>query len=402
MTKKKHAAKLYAAAIVLAAAFALALALCTGMGLKALAAETATGNGVTEAAITKNLQMDKDVTTPTATFTFDVEKVSLDGIEKNEDCTEMPDILNQSLHFSSEDPATIDATTIDATTRLKEVKKQTENIIPDISQFSHAGVYRYKVTERRAGYAEEEDTSMTYSKAEFTMDIYVKNKDDNSGGLEIGGVYVNYVKDDNGNEKTEKVDPTPGTDPNVSEWQFVNKFKKTNKLTISKTVAGTMGDKKKQFDFSLSLLEKYKYALEAENASYSGTISRADESAASDETTVTLKKGPTPATFTLADGEVLTLTLPVGTTCCVAETADGYTTTVKVISNNAEKTDETDPANASVLVGESTNSVTYTNTKNGNIPTGIVVDNLPFLILILVALCGFAGYVALKRRKYRG
>lgn len=394
MTKKKHAAKLYAAAIVLAAALALVLALCTGMRLKALAAETATGNGVTKAAITKNLQMDKDVTTPTATFTFDVEKVSLDGGTEDSDLGKMPIITVPGLNFSNTDTGVTDAT------GLKVVKKQTENIIPDIGMFPCAGVYKYKVIEQQTGYTVTKDTAMTYSLAEFNMDIYVKNKDDKSGELEIGGVYVNYVKDDNGNEKTEKVDPTPGTGTAVSEWQFVNKFRKTNFLTISKNVAGSMGDKTRQFKFSLSLK---KSVLEAAGETYTGEISRKAGSSASTMTDFTMTEGATPATFTLADGEVLTLTLPVGTTCSVTETAvTGYTTTVDVTSNGAAAQQKTALTSGSVLVGEKSNSVTYTNTKNSDIPTGIVVDDLPFLILILVALCGFAGYVALKRRKYRG
>lgn len=385
MTKKKHAAKYVPAAL------ALVLMLCLGMCVTALAAGT--GDGITQAAITKNLQMDAAVKTPDATFTFTVEKVSLDGAETEVEKAKMPAIANQTVRFSSADTGTTAAGN-----RLKEVKKQTENIIPSANAFPHAGVYEYKVTEAESGYTEAEGTTMTYSQAVFTMEIYVKNGD---SGLEIGGVYVNYVKGDDGADKDEKVDPTPGTDPNVSAWQFVNQFKKTSTLTISKTVAGAMGDKTKQFDFTLERGEKS--ALEADDASYNGTITRADGSSAATETTVTLT-GTTAADFTLADNESLTITLPVGTTCTVGEdedTATGYDTTATVTSNGEEKTGEINTASISVLTGEGVNSVAYTNTKNGTVPTGIIVDNLPFIILILAALCGFAGYIALKRRGYR-
>lgn len=379
MTKKKHAAKYVPAAL------ALALMLCLGMCVTALAD---TGDEVTTAAITKNLQMDAAVNTPDATFTFTVEKVSLDGAETEVEKAKMPAIANQTVRFSSADTGTTAAGN-----RLKEVKKQTENIIPEIGEFPHAGVYKYTVKENRSGYTAAEGTTMTYSQAEFTMEIYVKNGD---SGLEIGGVYVNYVKGDDGNAKTGKVDPTPAN----QAWQFVNQFSKTSTLTISKTVAGAMGDKTKQFDFTLERGEKS--ALEADDASYNGTITRADGSSAATETTVTLT-GTTVANFTLADNESLTITLPVGTTCTVGEdedTATGYDTTVAAKSNGTEIANA-DPAGISVLTGEGENSVAYTNTKEGRVPTGIIVDNLPFIILILAALCGFAGYIALKRRGYR-
>lgn len=380
MTKKKHAAKYVPAAL------ALALMLCLGMCVTALAD---TGEGVTQAAITKNLQMDAAVTTPEASFTFTVEKVSLDGDTTDAEKAKMPEIGPQTVTFSSADTATPAAGN-----RLKEVKKQTGNIIPSADEFPHAGVYKYTVKENQSGYTAADGTTMTYSQAEFTMEIYVKNGD---SGLEIGGVYVNYVKGDDGADKDEKVDPTPGTDPNVSAWQFVNQFKKTSTLTISKTVAGAMGDKTKQFDFTLTRGEKS--ALEANDASYKGKITRADGS----ETEVTLT-GTNTANFTLADNESLTITLPVGTTCTVGEAAatdTGYNTTATVTSNGVEETGEINTASISVLTGEGKNSVAYTNTKNGTVPTGIIVDNLPFIILILAALCGFAGYIALKRRGYR-
>lgn len=387
MMKKKLAAGLLSAA--------LTLTMYLGLGTTVFAE---TGDNVTEAAITKNLQMDTNVTIPAATFTFLVEKASLDGSTADAELAKMPEIGEKTIQFQAADTnAVIEK---DAGTGVKNVKKQTGNILPAANSFPHAGVYKYKVTEK--SYTAPEGTDMNSSRAEFSMEIYVKN---GTGGLTIDGVYVNYVKNDAGIAAGGKVDPTPGTGGDVSDWTFVNKFTKNGShddpdpargaLKIAKTVAGDMGDKTNQFHFTLTLNELS--ALEADNASYTGEIHRAADSTAT-ATEVTLSKNA-PASFTLADGEYLTFAnLPVGTVYTVSETEkgqDGYTTTVETFSNGAKSTSETE-----VLVSEKANSVGYTNTKAGTVPTGILVNNLPFVLLILVAVCGFAGCIVFRRRKH--
>lgn len=390
MTKKKFTARLLSAA--------MALALCLGLSTTTFAA---TGDNVTEAAITKNLQMDTNVTTPEVTFTFKVEKVSLDGSEEEAEKAKMPTIENPTIEFTGDDEGTTDTAT-----GLKEVKKQTANIIPAVTDFPHAGVYKYKVTEEPSGYTEAEGTTMAYSQAEFSLEIYVKNGTD---GLEIAGVRVDYTKGDDGTAKTEKVDPTPGTGGGVSAWEFVNQFTKNGgtddpydpdnpddrhkdgALEIAKAVTGDMGDKTKQFTFALTLTKLS--ALEAEGTTYTGTIHRADG------TTTEKVISTSEVSFTLADGEYLTFAyLPVGTVYTISETEkdqDGYTTSVKTLSDGQASTME-----ENVVVGERANFVGYTNNKEGTVPTGIIVNNLPFIILIFVAVCGFAGYIVFRRRKY--
>lgn len=379
--KKSFVAKL--------SAVALALMLSLGFDTSVFAA---TGDGVTEAAITKNLQMDENVTTPNVTFTFDVEKVSLDGSNDLTALAEMPTITVPSISYNSSD-----AGTTAAGSNLKEVKKQTANIIPDIKEFPHAGVYQYEIAEKHSGYAAAAGTALTYSKAVYNMEIHIKNS---TNSLEISGIYVNYVKDDDDNPKTGKVDPTPGTGDDLSDWIFVNKFAKNggtnanNALTISKTVTGALGDKTKQFTFTMNL--NTLSALETPGTTYTGTITRANGSLATD---TSFELSAASNTFTLADGESLVFDhLPVGTIYTVAETnSDGYSTTVEAMVNG--QSTAVSPTNA--VIGEHTNRVTFTNTKNNPAPTGILVNNLPFIILILVAVCGFAGYIVLKRRSYK-
>ena len=118
-------------------------------------------------------------------------------------------------------------------------------------------------------------------------------------------------------------------------------------------------------------------------------------------------------TFELADGESLTFgSIPAGTRYSVTEegAADGYTPKVTVVENGGEaksaSAGETESLSSTAvndgdlnLAGDKTNTVTFTNTYEDVVVTGVQVDNLPFVLMILTAVGGFAGYVVLRRHK---
>lgn len=353
----------------------LALILCLGLSTTAFAAEDPTAKTV-EAKITKELQMDTNVTTPSVTFSFEVSKVSLDGVDTEEAKNTMPAISEQTLAFGSSDTGTTPANS-----NLKTVTKTTANIVPAAGEYPHAGIYKYHIKEKTGTYTTQTGETMTYSQAEYDMTIYVVN---DTTGLKIDSVTVNYTKDDNGNAKTDK-----------ATIKFVNQYAKNNSLTISKAVTGAMGDKTKEFNFTLSLSSLS--ALEENNAAYTGVIHRADGTTTE---TATLTSGAN-TTFSLKDTEYIVFSaLSVGTKYTVSEqekNQNGYTTTVKVTANGQEITGNN--AESNVLVGENENKVEYTNNKETTVPTGILVNNLPFIILIIVAICGFSGYIVFRRRK---
>lgn len=51
-------------------------------------------------------------------------------------------------------------------------------------------------------------------------------------------------------------------------------------------------------------------------------------------------------------------------------------------------------------VGERANYTKVVNTYNDNPITGIVENNLPFILMIGVAVIGFAAYLAVRRRRF--
>ena len=52
------------------------------------------------------------------------------------------------------------------------------------------------------------------------------------------------------------------------------------------------------------------------------------------------------------------------------------------------------------LVGEKANYTKVENNYNDQPITGIVTENLPFILLIAAAVLGFAAYLVVKRRKF--
>ena len=105
--------------------------------------------------------------------------------------------------------------------------------------------------------------------------------------------------------------------------------------------------------------------------------------------------------------------LAAGTRYKVVETgaADDYTPGVKVVENGTatvNKTASSEPAslatadgNATNLVGEKENTVDFTNTYK-NVPiTGVIMNHMPAIVLILAAVSAMAVLFLTKRRQMR-
>ena len=267
----------------------------------------------------------------------------------------------------------------DKETPVDGIKTVSKNSNISFGTFPHAGEYVYTVTETK-----ESATGVEYSEDTYTLRVYVKNGD---SGLEIR------------NMTAEKRTSTGITRNKVSEMKFTNTYRKTTSLEITKKTEGELADKTKKFDFTITIIPSQ---TEKNPSSYTGKIG---------EKRVTVYRD-TPNTFQLHDGETLKFdSLPAGTRYVVTETGanDGYTPSVTVIENGTEtvkkKADSEAEGISSVneqetnLVGENENKVTFTNTYK-NIPlTGIFMNNLPFVIVIGIAVLALGTLAVLKKQK---
>ncbi|HER1415313.1 pilus ancillary protein 1 [Streptococcus pyogenes] len=140
----------------------------------------------------------------------------------------------------------------------------------------------------------------------------------------------------------------------------------THKLTISKTVTGTIADKKKEFNFEIHLKSSDGQAISGTYPTNSG------------ELTVTDGK----ATFTLKDGESLIVEgLPSGYSYEITETgASDYE-----VSVNGKNAPDGKATKASVKEDE---TITFENRKDLVPPTGLTTDGAIYLWLLLLVPLG--------------
>lgn len=243
----------------------------------------------------------------------------------------------------------------------------------------HVGEYVYTVTEKPGSMP-----NVTYDASSYTLRVYVIN---GTNGLEVGKI---TAQAQGASGKTDKI-------------LFTNTYAKNNAiLTIEKKTTGTYADKTKEFNFEITFTK----SPMSEQTSFTGNIGSEP---------VECTAG-TPKPFTLADGEQLVFSnLPVGTTYVVKELAasDGYTPSVTVVENRTttvtnktvqetEALDTLKENGKNNLVGENENKVTFTNTYKDVAVTGIVMNNLPFILLVAVAIVAFVSLAVIKRRRTSG
>lgn len=253
-----------------------------------------------------------------------------------------------------------------------------------VGTWKHAGLYTYTVAETKTGNGL---ANTSYENKTYTMRVYVEN-------IQNGGLEVKTITVANGNENS---------NDKVAKMSFAHTYAKTATLTISKETVSSEGspdvaDKTKKFKFGIKFISTPK----EDTTSFTGTIGQT-----SDTYTINQEKE-----FALADGESLVFAdLPVGTRYVVYEKADtaGYTPSVVLMENGKTTLSQTFSKNAEAkavaegksdaLVGEGTNSVAFTNAYENTPLTGILMHNLPFILLIGLGVCAVAVMVISKRRR---
>ncbi len=189
-------------------------------------------------------------------------------------------------------------------------------------------------------------------------------------------------------------------------WSFT---KTTSSFTIAKQVTGNMGDLQKEFDFTVTVTDNSGSSptFKVDGKEYTGTANN-----------IKLKH----------DGSVTLTNVPIGATVTITEgdSADGYETSAKLGDTTIEGVNRsftftvvrstTAAATASleedaeavpelVLLSEDTeshtiaegNTVTIINNKEIEPPTGVLLDTLPYILLLAAVGMGTA-VLAMRRR----
>lgn len=279
-------------------------------------------------------------------------------------------------------------------------------------RYPEAGKYEYTVKEIQTAdpaVVNGDHEKMIMSGAEYTMDVYVT---DGATGTEISNIVVNKVKDDAGQTATGKVDigntdtntfnftntyvqeAGTGTDPTDPDPTY-NQF---GSLNVSKKIVNANGTATTPDDeFAFTATFAFPTGTDANTL---GGIKDANGNA------VTLVGGT--YTFKLkANGNMKFTGVPVGTTITVKESAaKNYKCSAEITIDGTQLTPvSATQYNAELTVvnnkklGQNQNTVDVTNTYNDVPVTGIIMNTLPYVLMI--ALCGVAliAFVGFKRRR---
>ncbi|WP_302850858.1 DUF7601 domain-containing protein [Streptococcus oralis] len=403
--KKTFLKKLVTASIAAVTALSVFRGVPTFADDNDVATAKATGETSAKVSINKVLNIAEGITTPEATFTFTFTPktgTSSNGAPYETIDSSNGQITDKNVSYSGTDVLATGQTSI---------KKETGDIFREVN-YTHAGEYVYTVAEKQnVGWKVIQKNGspidfMTYDNRNYEMHVIVKNK--TTGGTYISSVYFKQVTPSvNGKVKpsesgtTYKYDLFTNiyrknagkiTDPNEPNPNKPNVSKvdpNAKSLVIKKVVSGATADKSKDFTFKLTFTK----ASTETSQSITGKIGETSKTFVyGQETTITLRH----------DQSLVFDTIPAGTRYKLVETgSQGYTASAAYKENGASKnqagTVSTNFTQDSILIGEKPNDNTITNSLPDVTPTGLLIDNLPFILMIGLGLAGFV--VLSKKRK---
>ena len=402
--KKTFLKKLVTASIAAVTALSVFRGVPTFADDNDVATAKATGETSAKVSINKVLNIAEGITTPEATFTFTFTPktgTSSNGAPYETIDSSNGQITDKNVSYSGTDVLATGQTSI---------KKETGDIFREVN-YTHAGEYVYTVAEKQnVGWKVIQKNGspidfMTYDNRNYEMHVIVKNK--TTGGTYISSVYFKQVSPSvNGKVKpsesgtTYKYDLFTNiyrknagkiTDPNEPNPNKPNVSKvdpNAKSLVIKKVVSGATADKSKDFTFKLTFTK----ASTETSQSITGKIGETSKTFVyGQETTITLRH----------DQSLVFDTIPAGTRYKLVETgSQGYTASAAYKENGASKnqagTVSTNFTQDSIHIGEKKNDNTITNSLPDVTPTGLLIDNLPFILMIGL---GLAGFVVLSKKR---
>ena len=426
----------------LVASIALVALMSFSMILPALAAPLyTTGTSSTSparAAITKVFRMPIISTTPSGQFTFSFSPVGMAAIEDGQlevqpnTTTGMPSIDPLSLTYTKNDAGASVVVANGVKSLVKEVEIPTNTMI-NTYWTKGAGIYVYSLVESVGtidleGY---ENEGSSKSNAEYTLEFWVE---EDTGGTLYVRYFVARVSNDTakideyykeGNNGGKKVDATPGGGSGAplagfSQLIFTNSYWRSDgggdpkpeetALEIIKTVNGMGMETDKDFVFTIKATRPSVIPASEPASSYITYIVDADgnrdnkrEVGSGEVFSVNLKHNE----------KLIFVDLHVGAVVEVSEEGDDeYKISYKRtfagpdLQNNQVDHEDYGFPNSSDLgkhyleESKNFNKVDFFNTRtDGVTPTGIEVDDIPYIVLIGIAIAGIVAFVVVKSRK---
>lgn len=367
----------------------------------------------------KYLVMDEQAEVPNASFTYAVTAGTakaydvagkkfavLAGVDA--DKVTMKGVGTETANTIAYKPG--DATLNDENALVKDYDNLTEKYAKktatlDFSKcrFTEPGIYRYIVTESGTNQAVTNDADATR-----VVDVYVNNDSNEATPVGMDSSrygyklkIVGYVFHSSADEDITLGENNGSTDTNVASKSqgFTNSYD-TSDILISKMVSGNQASRDKYFEFTVNITGAVPGTV------YDVDLSNADATTKTNAATITANEGKTnPAKLTVgADGTVTqkfylahrqSITIQgvaKDSKYKVTENAEDYKSTAADAIDNAEgRGDATSGTVASKDIRTG-----YLNTRDGVIPTGVIMTVAPFAA---VTLLGGAGAVTMVMKK---
>ncbi len=356
-------------------AFMMAAAMVFGSATAVMAADegqSSTADKMT-VTITKNYQVNgADAVSPAETFQFEDATLTAVAGTKYNDANAVDE--EKSVDDSMGIPAKVKTITVTGPSYSKGDNTRKRDITTAeiaAAAYDSVGTYIYTFSETAGDTA-----GVTYNSDTYRLYVTVMNGDA-AGTYKIGAAYVKKVKKLGGIDK-DKVQ------------EIVNTYQ-AGKLQITKEVTGNVGDKNKVFDVNVTLTVEAGKKVKAPVSivANDGTAQDKDEISTTDwsgnKATVTVK---------VKNGTTVELkNLPVGVSYTVAEAAyNDYTT-----SYTQNGTDMTG-APTSIRANE-TDTVVIKNHKDTTVDTGVIISNLPYILILAAVAAGLVLFAAGKKRR---
>lgn len=276
--------------------------------------------------------------------------------------------------------APTDTAAQDENANVKDYDKATEKYAKkeatlDFSacKFTEPGIYRYVITESGTNQAVTNDEDSTR-----IVDVYV---DDASTATEKKLEVKGFVMYSGSGE----------TSVDTKSQGFTNAYD-TSDLTIRKEVSGTQASHNKYFKFTVKLTNAVAdtvYTVDLTGAEATIAADGTNPERTNPATLTADADGNVTATFWLQHGQEIKIQgIAKDTTYEVTEDADGYESTAAGVANYNDATNGT--------VASTDLKTSYLNTKDGMIPTGVIMTVAPFAAVTLIGGIGAAAMLMKK------
>lgn len=248
----------------------------------------------------------------------------------------------------------------------------TGDITIALPTYEKVGIYKYTLEE-----VAKKTAGVTYYGNEIKLVVTVVN--DGTGKVRVAAVHTEAENENGGFDSIIKGEGSKSD-------TFANTYK-ANELEVSKTVTGNMGDKDKYFTFHVTFTKN-------SNEDAPTLIKYED---ATGEHTLTFTGGTVTKEFTLKnDSEMHFTNIPAGVTYTVSEESyadDGYKTYI------GSETEENEKRKAEGTSTTEKATVAFINHKGGDVDTGVILDNAPYILMLAVVAGGAMTLVIKKRRE---